>query len=152
MVIATGAYDVPNELGVPGEHLPHVSHYYREPHPYYRRRVVIVGGKNSAAEAALDLYRSGASVRSCIAMPALGESIKYWVKPDIENRIKEGAIRARFSTRVIEIRHHDVILRRPAANRSPTSRTRRRPGRRRAADDRLPVRHDAAADGGRGDR
>jgi thioredoxin reductase (NADPH) len=110
VVLATGAYDVPNELGIPGEHLPHVSHYYREPHPYYRRRVVIVGGKNSAAEAALELFRSGASVLLVHRHPALGESIKYWVKPDIENRIKEGTIEARFSTRVIEIRHHEVVL------------------------------------------
>jgi thioredoxin reductase (NADPH) len=110
VVIATGAYDVPNELGIPGEHLPHVSHYYQEPHPYYRQRVVIVGGKNSAAEAALDLYRAGASVMLVHRRPALGESIKYWVKPDIENRIKEGAVEARFSTRVIEIRDHEVVL------------------------------------------
>jgi bacillithiol disulfide reductase len=110
VVIATGAYDVPNELGIPGEHLPHVSHFYLEPHAYYRRRVVIVGGKNSAAEAALDLYRAGASVLIVHRHPALGESIKYWVKPDIENRIKEGTIQARFSTRVIEIRPGEVVL------------------------------------------
>jgi thioredoxin reductase (NADPH) len=109
-VIATGAYDVANELGIPGENLAHVSHYYQEPHPYYRRRVVIVGGKNSAAEAALDLYRAGASVMIVHRRPALGDSIKYWVKPDIDNRIKEGTIEARFSTRVIEIRHHEVVL------------------------------------------
>ena len=110
VVLATGAYDVPNELGIPGEHLPHVSHYYHEPHPHYRRRVVIVGGKNSAAEAALDLYRAGASVLLVHRRAALGESIKYWVKPDIENRIKEGAIEARFLTQVIEIRPGEVVL------------------------------------------
>ena len=110
VVIATGAYDVANRLGVPGEDLPHVSHYYREPHPYYRRRVVIVGGKNSAAEAALDLYRMGAKVTIVHRGAALGDSIKYWVKPDIENRIKEGSIAARFDTRVVEIRHADVVL------------------------------------------
>ena len=103
VVLATGAYDLPNRLDVPGEDLPHVSHYYLEPHPFYRKRVLIVGGKNSAAEAALDLYRSGARVTLVHRGPALGESIKYWVKPDIENRIKEGAVAARFSTRVIEI-------------------------------------------------
>ena len=110
VVIAAGAYDVPNRLGVPGEDLPHVSHYYKEPHPHYRRRVLIVGGKNSAAEAALDLYRSGVNVLLVHRGAALGESIKYWVKPDIENRIKEGSIRARFSTRVTEITPSDVVL------------------------------------------
>ena len=90
VVIATGAYDIPNRIGVPGEDLPHVSHYYTQPHPYYRKRVVIIGGKNSAAEAALDLFRAGASVTIVHRRSALGESIKYWVKPDIENRIKEG--------------------------------------------------------------
>ena len=82
----------------PGEDLPHVSHYYSEPHPFYRKRVVIVGGKNSAAEAALDLYRAGAQVTIVHRRAALGDSIKYWVKPDIENRIKEGSIAARFDT------------------------------------------------------
>jgi thioredoxin reductase (NADPH) len=103
VVIASGAYDVPNRIDVPGEDLPHVSHYHRDAHAHYRRRVVIVGGKNSAAEAALELYRAGAHVVLVHRGVALGESIKYWVKPDIENRIKDGAIRARFNTRVIEI-------------------------------------------------
>ena len=110
VVIATGAYDVANRIGVPGEDLPHVSHYYKEPHPYYRKHVVIVGGKNSASEAALELYRSGARVVMVHRGAALGESIKYWVKPDIENRIQEGSIRARFSTRVIEITPDAVVL------------------------------------------
>ena len=110
VVVAAGAYDVPNRLNVPGEDLPHVSHYYKEPHPHYRRRVLIVGGKNSAAEAALDLYRSGVTVQLVHRGPAMGDSIKYWVKPDIENRIKEGSIRARFSTRVIEITSEHVVL------------------------------------------
>jgi thioredoxin reductase (NADPH) len=110
VVIATGAYDLPNRLDVPGESLPHVSHYYREPHPYYRRRVVIVGGKNSAAEAALNLYRSGVTVTLVHRGAGLGESIKYWVRPDIENRIKEGSIAARFSTRVVEITPDHVVV------------------------------------------
>ena len=110
VVIATGAYDFPNICGIPGEDLPHVSHYYTQPHPFYRKRVVIVGGKNSAAEAALDLYRAGASVTIVHRRDALGESIKYWVKPDIENRIKEGAIAARFSTSVREIRPTEVVV------------------------------------------
>jgi thioredoxin reductase (NADPH) len=110
VVVATGAYDIPNRLGVPGEDLPHVSHYYRDAHDGYRRTVVVVGGKNSAAEAALELYRAGAKVLLVHRQPALGESIKYWVKPDIENRIAEGSIRARFSTRVLEITSTDVLL------------------------------------------
>ena len=108
VVIATGAYDLANEMGVPGEGLPHVSHYYREPHAHYRQRVVIVGGKNSAAEAALELFRAGAHVTIVHRGEALGDSIKYWVKPDIENRIKEASIAARFSTRGIEITPTDV--------------------------------------------
>jgi thioredoxin reductase (NADPH) len=110
VVIATGAYDLPNRLGVPGEDLRHVSHYYREPHAFYRRRVVIVGGKNSAAEAALDVFRNGGHVMIVHRGGALGESIKYWVKPDIENRIKEGSIRAVFETRVVAITNGDVVL------------------------------------------
>jgi thioredoxin reductase (NADPH) len=110
VVLAMGYYGMPNLLGVPGEDLPHVSHFYREAHPYYRQRVVIVGGKNSACEAALELYRTGAHVTLIHRGPALGESVKYWVKPDIENRIKEGTIEARFDTRVCEIRSTDVVL------------------------------------------
>ena len=111
VVIATGAYDVPNVIGVPGEDLPHVSHYYTQPHPFFRKKVVIVGGKNSAAEAALDLFRAGvASVTIVHRGPALGDSIKYWVKPDIDNRIKEGSIPARFNSRVVEIRPTSVVI------------------------------------------
>jgi len=110
VVLATGAYDFPNLIGVPGEDLPHVSHYYTAPHPFYRKRVVIVGGKNSAAEAALDLFRGGARVTMVHRRPAVGESIKYWVKPDIENRIKEGSVAARFNTHVIEITMTGVIV------------------------------------------
>jgi len=110
VVLATGAYDIPNRLGVPGEDLPHVSHYYREPYGLYRQRVVIVGGKNSAAEAALELYRSGATVTIVHRGAAFGDSIKYWVKPDIENRIAEGAIRARFRTTVTAIGVEEVVL------------------------------------------
>jgi thioredoxin reductase (NADPH) len=110
VILATGAYDFPNQLDVPGEDLPHVSHYFREPHAYYRRRVVVVGGKNSAAEAALTIYRNGGQVLLVHRHPALGDSLKYWVKPDIENRIKEGSIPARFSTQVVEITPTDVLL------------------------------------------
>jgi bacillithiol disulfide reductase len=110
VILAMGYYDRPVLLNVPGEQLPHVHHYYDEPHPYYRQRVVIVGGKNSACEAALDLYRNGAHVTLVHRGQALGDSVKYWVKPDIENRIKEGTIGARFNTRVTEIRPTEVVV------------------------------------------
>lgn len=110
VVLAMGYYDHPNMLGVPGEDLPHVRHYYDEPHNYYRRRVVIVGGKNSAVEAALEIYRTGGQVTLVHRGSSIGESVKYWVKPDIENRIKEGSIDTRFNTRVVEIRPAEVIV------------------------------------------
>jgi len=110
VVAAIGAYDRPNRLGVPGENLPHVSHYYTEAHVGFRRQVVVVGGKNSAAEAALELFRAGARVTLVHRASALGASIKYWVRPDIENRIKEGSIVARFNTTVHEIRPASVIV------------------------------------------
>jgi len=110
VVLAMGYYDRPVRLDVPGEDLPHVSHYFSEPHPYYRQRVVIVGGKNSACEAALELYRNGAHVTLVHRGEMLGDSVKYWVRPDIENRIKEGSVAARFSTRVVEIRPTEVVV------------------------------------------
>lgn len=113
VVVASGAYDMPNRIGVPGEDLPHVSHYYREPHGYYRKRVVVVGGKNSAADVALELYRVGAQVVLVYRGERLSDSIKYWVKPDIENRIKEGSILARFRTHIVEITPEDVRLNGP---------------------------------------
>ena len=112
VVLAMGYYDSPNYLGVPGEDLPHVKHYYDESHPYYRQQVVIVGGKNSAAEAALELYRHGAQVTLVHRRDALGDSIKYWVRPDIENRIREGTIAALFNTEITEIRPTEVVVRR----------------------------------------
>ena len=113
VVLATGAYDIPNRLHVPGEDLPHVSHYYRDPHRHYRQRVVIVGAKNSAAEAALELFRAGATVTLVHRGETLGDSIKYWVKPDIENRITEGSVRARFQTRVRSIEPGRIELEGP---------------------------------------
>jgi thioredoxin reductase (NADPH) len=112
VVLAIGYYDLPNYLGVPGEDLPHVSHYYSEAHPYYRQRVVVVGGKNSAAEAALELFRAGVHVTLVHRRTALGDSIKYWVRPDIENRIKGGSIAARFESQVVEIRPTEVVIER----------------------------------------
>ena len=112
VVVVTGFFDNPNLLGVPGEALPKVSHYYREPFPYSGTDVLVVGGKNSAVEAALDLYRNGARVTMAVRRPALGATVKYWLRPDIENRIKEGCIRALFETTVEEIPPSAVRLRR----------------------------------------
>jgi thioredoxin reductase (NADPH) len=112
VILAIGYYDHPNLLGIPGENLPHVSHYYREAHDCYRQRVVIVGGGNSAAEAALDLYRAGAQVTLVVRRTELKSTIKYWVRPDIENRISEGSIVALFESRLLEIRPTSVIVER----------------------------------------
>jgi thioredoxin reductase (NADPH) len=113
VVMAIGYYDHPVMIGVPGEDLPHVHHYYGEPHPHYRQRVVIVGGGNSAAESALEMFRSGAHVTVVHRAAALKSTIKYWVRPDIENRIKEGSIAARFGTCVTAIRPTTIVLNGP---------------------------------------
>jgi thioredoxin reductase (NADPH) len=110
VVMAIGYYDHPVRLGVPGEDLPHVHHYYGEPHPFYRQRVVVVGGGNSAAEAALELYRAGALVTLVHRRAELKRTIKYWVRPDIENRIKAGSIVGKFGSRVKEIRPTSVVI------------------------------------------
>jgi thioredoxin reductase (NADPH) len=110
VILAIGYYDHPNYLGVPGEELPHVHHYYKEPHIHYRQRVVIVGGGNSAAESALEMYRAGAHVTMVHRAPQLKSSIKYWIRPDIENRIKEGSVAAKFGRCVKEIRPTSVVL------------------------------------------
>ncbi|HTQ61975.1 MAG TPA: YpdA family putative bacillithiol disulfide reductase [Candidatus Solibacter sp.] len=115
--VATGYYDLPNEMGVPGEDLPHVSHYYTEPFEFWNQDVVVIGGKNSAAEAALDLFRNGARVTLVHRHAVLGQSIKYWVKPDIENRIKANEIRALFETRVVQIEAGQVVVENGAGKR-----------------------------------
>jgi bacillithiol disulfide reductase len=110
VVFATGYYDRPVMLNIPGEDMPHVSHFYADPHPYYRKRVVVVGGGNSAAEAALELYRAGASVTVVHRGSEMKSTIKYWVRPDIENRFKEGSIASRFNSLVQEIRPTAVVM------------------------------------------
>lgn len=103
LVVATGYYTSPRRLGVPGEDLPHVSHYYREAHPQWRRRVVVVGAGNSAAEAALEMHRAGARVTILHRGGAVKDTVKYWVRPDLENRIREGSIAAVFGATVTSI-------------------------------------------------
>ncbi|HLZ50571.1 MAG TPA: YpdA family putative bacillithiol disulfide reductase [Candidatus Acidoferrum sp.] len=110
IAVATGYYDLPNEMKVPGEDLPHVSHYYTEPYEFWNQDVVVIGGKNSAAEAALDLYRNGVRVTLVHRNAELGSTIKYWVRPDIENRIKAGQVKALFQTRVKEISSDAVVV------------------------------------------
>jgi thioredoxin reductase (NADPH) len=110
LVIATGYYDLPNYLGVPGEDLPKVHHYYREPHPYYDTDVVVIGAKNSAAIAALELYRHGARVTMVHRGPGIHSHVKYWIKPDIENRLKAKEIKSYFNTTVREILPDAVVL------------------------------------------
>jgi thioredoxin reductase (NADPH) len=110
IVVATGFYDHPNFLGVHGENLPHVSHYFTEPHPYWNQDVAVVGAGNSAAECALDLFRAGAHVTIIHRGAEMGRTLKYWVKPDIENRIRAGEIRAMFHTNVVAFEPGKVVV------------------------------------------
>jgi thioredoxin reductase (NADPH) len=116
IVIATGYYDVPNMLNVPGEDLPKVIHYYKEPHPYYNHDVVVVGAKNSAAIAALELYWTGARVTLVHRGPGIHKHVKYWIKPNIENRIKNGEVKAYFNSSVTEILPDSVSIQTPDCN------------------------------------
>jgi len=111
IVIATGYYDIPKLMGIPGEDLPHVSHYYTEPHSYWQRDVVVIGAGNSAAEAALDLFRAGARVALVHRGAKVSRRIKYWVLPDIENRIAAGEIQAHFNSVVERIEPGHVAIR-----------------------------------------
>jgi thioredoxin reductase (NADPH) len=113
IVVATGYYDVPNLLGVPGENLPKVIHYYKEPHPYYNHDVLVVGAKNSAAIAALELFWTGARVTLAHRGAAIHKHVKYWIKPNIENRIKNAEIKAYFNSSVTEILPASVRMKTP---------------------------------------
>ena len=117
IVLATGYYDVPNLLNVPGEDLDKVLHYYKEPHPYYNHDVAVIGAKNSAAIAALELFWTGARVTLIHRGAGISEKVKYWIKPNIENRIKSGEIVAYFNSQVVEILP-DSHSRRHAGRRS----------------------------------
>lgn len=113
IILASGYYDIPNRLGVPGEDLDKVIHYYREAHPYYNQDVLLVGAKNSAAIAALELFWTGARVTLVHRGSGISDSVKYWIKPNIENRIKCGEVKAYFHSTVKEIRQHEVVLNTP---------------------------------------
>lgn len=111
IVVATGFYDLPNMMNVPGEELPKVFHYYKDPHYFSGQKTIVVGASNSSVDAALEVFRKGGEVSMVIRGKAIGERVKYWVKPDIENRIKEGSIKAFFNTEVVEIREDEVDIR-----------------------------------------
>lgn len=114
LVVATGFFDTPRRLGIPGEELPKCSHYFHDGHPYYGRRVAVVGGGNSAAETALDLLRAGAGVTLIHRATELRPAVKYWVRPEIENRIADGSVSARFGTTVERVEPGAIVLRGPA--------------------------------------
>ncbi|MCY0978098.1 YpdA family putative bacillithiol disulfide reductase [Chryseobacterium wangxinyae] len=110
VIISTGFYDIPNLMQVPGENLDKVKHYYTEPYPYAKQKIVVVGSSNSSVDAALETYRKGADVTMIIRQSSISENVKYWVKPDIENRINEGSIKAHFNSELLEIKESSVIF------------------------------------------
>lgn len=110
VIISTGFYDIPNLMNIPGENLEKVKHYYTEPYPYAKQKIVVVGSSNSSVDAALETYRKGAEVTMIIRHSEISKNVKYWVKPDIENRISEGNITAYFNSELIEIKENSVIF------------------------------------------
>ncbi|MDF2553345.1 MAG: ypdA [Chryseobacterium sp.] len=110
VIISTGFYDIPNLMNIPGEDLSKVQHYYTEPYPYAKQKIVVVGSSNSSVDAALETYRKGAEVTMIIRHSEISENVKYWVKPDIENRINEGSIKAHFNSELLEIKENSVIF------------------------------------------
>ncbi len=113
IVVSTGFYDIPKTLNIPGEELPKVMHYYKEAHPFVMQKVVAVGASNSAVDAALEIWRKGGDVTMVIRGPQIGERVKYWVKPDIENRIKEGSIKAYFNSEIEKITETEIFIKTP---------------------------------------
>lgn len=113
VILATGFFDVPILMNVEGEMLPKVQHYYKEPYPFVRQNVLVIGAKNSAAKAALDCYRHGANVTLCIRGEEISSKVKYWIKPDLENRIEDGSIKAYFQTTIQKITEDTVVLKTP---------------------------------------
>lgn len=113
VIIATGFYGIPNLLNVPGEDLPKVFHYYKEAHPFILQNIAVVGASNSSVDAALEIYRKGGNVTMIVRGEAIGERVKYWVKPDIENRIEEGSIKAYFNSEIKEITPTEIIINTP---------------------------------------
>lgn len=110
IVVATGFYDIPNKINVKGEELLKVTHYYDDPHLYAFQHVAVVGGSNSAVDAALEIYRKGGKVTMIIRGAAIGDRVKYWVRPDIENRIKEGSIKAYYHSEITEIQQNQITI------------------------------------------
>ncbi|MCS3532683.1 YpdA family putative bacillithiol disulfide reductase [Chryseobacterium sp. JUb7] len=110
VIISTGFYDIPNLMHIPGENLEKVKHYYTEPYPYAKQKIVVVGSSNSAVDAALETYRKGAEVTMIVRHSEISKSVKYWVKPDIDNRIAEGSIKAHFNSEIIEIKESSVLF------------------------------------------
>ncbi|WP_222983489.1 YpdA family putative bacillithiol disulfide reductase [Flagellimonas meishanensis] len=110
LIVATGFYDLPNKINVPGEDLPKVSHYYKDPHFYASQKLAVIGASNSAIDAALECWRKGAEVTLIIRGPEVGQRVKYWVRPDIINRIEEGSIKAYFDSTVKEIRKTELVV------------------------------------------
>ncbi|WP_108801879.1 YpdA family putative bacillithiol disulfide reductase [Aquimarina sp. Aq107] len=113
VIVATGFYDIPNTINVPGEDLSKVSHYYKDPHFFAKQKLVVVGASNSAVDAALECYRKGADVTMIVRSPEIGNRVKYWVKPDIENRISEGSINVFFNSTVNKILPLHIIINTP---------------------------------------
>jgi putative YpdA family bacillithiol system oxidoreductase len=113
IVLATGFYDIPNTLGIEGENLPKVTHYYKDPHFYAFQKVLVVGSNNSSVDVALETWRKGADVTMVIREPEIGKSVKYWVRPDIENRIAEGSIKAYFNSEILKISEKAVFIKTP---------------------------------------
>lgn len=110
VIVATGFYDIPIKMNIPGEDLPKVTHYYKDPHFYAMQKVVVVGASNSAVDAALETFRKGAEVTIVVRGPEIGQRVKYWVRPDMENRIKEGSIKAYFDSSLTAIREKEVDI------------------------------------------